>query len=135
MNRINPVYIVALLTILLSLVVYKLDAAKSELEENKASFKTTQELARKLVSLKNVYADQTKIKQSLQRVLNDPSLSSADLDTKFKTASVSINAQGIDLRRLNLLLGKLLNTAYVVESMRLKSVSDTKADLQMEIRW
>lgn len=135
MNRINPVYIVALLTILLSLVVYKLDAAKSELEENKVSFKVTQDLAVKLVSLKDVYADQTKIKQSLQRVLNDPSLSSADLDTKFKTASVSINAQGIDLRRLNLLLGKLLNTAYVVESMKLKSVSDTKADLQMEIRW
>lgn len=135
MNRINPLYIVVLLTILLSLVLYKLSAAKSELEENKASFKTTQELARKLVSLKDVYADQTKIKQSLQRVLNNAALSSAGVTSKFKTSSVSINAQSIDLKTLNLLLGKLLNTAYVVESMKIKSLSDTKADLQMEIRW
>jgi len=135
MNRINPLYIVVLLTILLSLVLYKLSAAKSEGEENKASFKTTQELARKLVSLKDVYADQTKIKQSLQRVLNNASLSSAGVTSKFKTSSVSISAQSIDLKTLNLLLGKLLNTAYVIESMRIKSLSDTKADLQMEIRW
>lgn len=135
MNRINPLYVVVLLTILLALVLYKLDTAKSELEESKASFKTTQELARKLVALKDVYADGRQIKQSLQGILNDPALLSADIETKFKTASVSINAQSIDLKRLNLLLGKLLNAAYAVESMKLKSISETKAELQMEIRW
>jgi len=135
MNRINPIYIVVLLTFVLALVIYKLNTAKSELEENKASFKTTQELARKLVSLKDVYADNAKITQSLQRVLNDASIRSSGIETKFKATSLSINAQSIDLKTLNLLLGKLLNAAYVVESMKLKSISDTKADLQMEIRW
>lgn len=135
MNRINPIYVVVLLVILLSLVIYRLDAGKRELEEHKASFKTTQALALKLVSLKDVYADNIKIKQSLQRVLNDASLKSAGIESKFKTSSVSIDAQSIDLRTLNLFLGKILNAAYVVESMKLKSVSDTKADLQMEIRW
>lgn len=135
MNRINPIYIVVLLTILLSLLIYTLNASKSELKENKESFKTTQALALKLVALKDVYADNIKIKQSLQKVLNDPSLQSAGLESKFKTASLSISAQSIDLRRLNLLLNKLLNAAYVIESMKLKSISDTKAELQMEIRW
>ena len=135
MNRINPVYIVVLLTILLLLLVYKLDSLKHELEENKASFRTTQTLAAKLVSLKDVYADSTKIRQSLQRVLNDASIRSAAIETKFKTSALDIDAQGIDLKTLNLLLGKLLNAAYVVESMKIKRISDTKADLQMEIRW
>ena len=135
MNRINPIYIVVLLTFVLLIVIYRLDASKSELEENKASFKTTQAVALKLVSLKDVYADNAKITQSLQRVLNDASIRSAAIETKFKATSLSINAQSIDLKTLNLLLGKLFNAAYVVESMKLKSVSDTKADLQMEIRW
>ena len=135
MNRINPIYIVILLTIVLLLVIYILGASKSELEENKESFKTTQAVALKLVSLKDVYADQTKIKQSLQRVLNDASIRSAAVDTKFKTTSLSINAQSIDLKTLNLLLSKILNAAYVIESMKIKRVSNTKADLQMEIRW
>jgi len=135
MNRINPIYIVISLMIVLVLFIYKLNVSKSELEENKETFKTTQAVAHKLVSLKDVYADNIKIKQSLQRVLNDASLRSAAVETKFKKTSLSINAQGIDLKTLNLLLGKLLNAAYVVESMKVKSVSDTKADLQMEIRW
>jgi len=135
MNRINPIYIVVLLTILLSLMIYKLGASKSELEENKESFKTTQAIALKLVSLKDVYADNVKIKQSLQRILNDASLRSAGLKTKFKATALSISAQSVDLKTLNLLLNKILNGAYIVESMRIKSVSRTKADLQMEIRW
>jgi hypothetical protein len=135
MNRINPIYIVVLLTILLSLLIYKLGTSKGELEENRESFKTTQEIALKLVSLKDVYADNIKIKQSLQRILNDTSLRSAGLKTKFKTTALSISAQSVDLKTLNLLLNKILNGAYIVESMRIKSVSSTKADLQMEIRW
>lgn len=135
MNRINPIYIVVLLMIVLSLVIYNLGASKSELAENKESFKTTQAIALKLASLKNVYADNIKIKQSLQRVLNDASLRSAGLETKFKRTSLNISAQNIDLKTLNLLLSKILNAAYVVESMKIKSVSDTKADLKMEIRW
>jgi len=135
MNRINPIYIVVLLTILLSLMIYKLGASKSELEENKESFKTTQAIALKLVSLKDVYADNVKIKQSLQRILNDASLRSAGLKTKFKATALSISAQSVDLKTLNLLLNKILNGAYIVESMRIKRVSRTKADLQMEIRW
>jgi hypothetical protein len=135
MNRINPIYIVVLLTILLSLLIYKLGTSKSELEENKESFKTTQAIALNLVSLKDVYADNIKIKQSLQRILNDTSLRSAGLKTKFKTTALSISAQSVDLKTLNLLLNKILNGAYVIESMKIKSVSSTKADLQMEIRW
>lgn len=135
MNRINPIHIVILLTIVLSVVIYQLNLSKSELEENKESFKTTQAVATKLVSLKDVYADQTKIKQSLQRVLNDASIRSAEVDTKFKTTSLSINAHSIDLKTLNLLLSKLLNAAYIIDSMKVKRLSDTKADLQMEIRW
>lgn len=135
MNRINPIHIVSLLTIILFVVIYKLDATKSELEENKESFRATQAIATKLVSLKNVYTDQTKIKLSLQRVLNDPSIRSSKVDAKFKTTSLSINANSIDLKTLNLLLSKLLNTAYIIDSMKVKHVSNTKADLQMEIRW
>jgi len=135
MNRINPIHIVVLLTVILMYVLYSLDVSKRTLEENKAALKTTQTMANKLVSLKNVYADPTKTKQSLQRVLNDGSLRSAGIETAFKKTSVSITAQGIDLQRLNLFLGKLLNSAYVIDSMKVKSVSDTKADLQMELRW
>lgn len=135
MNRINPIHIVALLTVILIFSLYTLQGSKQEMEENKASYKTTQAIAHKLVSLKNVYANQTKNKLSLQRMLTDSSFQSAGVVTKFKKASVSIKANSIDLRTLNLLLGKLLNTAYVIESMKLTRVNESKADLHMEIRW
>lgn len=135
MNRIDPIHIVVLLTIILFVVIYNLDVSKSELEENKKSFKTTQAVATKLVSLKDVYANQTSIRQSLKRVLNDASIRSAGIDTKFKSTSLTIDADSIDLKTLNLLLGKLLNASYIVDSMKVKRISNTKADLQMEIIW
>ena len=96
MNRINPIHIVVLLTIILFITIYTLDSSKRALNENKESFKTTQAIAHKLVSLKDVYADQTKIKQSLQRVLNDSSIRSAEIEIKFKTTSLSMNAKSIN---------------------------------------
>lgn len=135
MNRINPIHIVVLLMITLLVTLYALQSGKRKLEENRAYLKTTQAMAHKLVSLKNVYANQAMTKQSLQRVFNDSSIRSAGIETKFKTSSVHIDARGMDLKQLNLLLSKLLNATYVIDSMKIKSVSDTKADLEMEIRW
>ncbi len=135
MNRINPIHIVVLLTIILIIALYSLASSKRELTENKETFKSTQEVAQRLIALKDVYANKVRIKQSLQRILNDAMIKSSTIATDFKKNSVSIHAENIDLKTLNLLVGKLLNAAYIIESMDIKNTSDSLAELKMEIKW
>lgn len=135
MNRINPIYIAVLLLILLVFLVYKLDATKIELKENEEAYKITKNIALQLTSLKDVYADKQNIKKSLQKILKHPSLKSASLDIKFKKSSFVLGSQSMDISKLNLLVGKLLNATFIIESMNVKRVSDTKVELKMEIKW
>ena len=135
MNRINPIYILVLLFVILLVLFYKLDSAKAELKNNLESYAKTENVAIKLSSLKETYGDKQKIKKSLQKILKHSSLKSAGLNAKFKNSSLVIESKGIDKNNLNFLISKIVNSSFVVSSMKVRRISPSKAELFMEIRW
>jgi len=135
MNRINPIYILILLSVLLLMLIYKLDSTKEQLKDTQIAFASTEKLAIKLSSLKEVYANKQNIKKSLQKILKHSSLKSLSLQTKFKNSSLTIKANNIDKNSLNLLISKLVNNAFVISKMKVRKVSGNSAELSMEIKW
>ena len=135
MNRINPVYVLMLLFVVLLMLMYKLDTTKEQVKDSLVEYKSTEALAVKLSSLKEVYADKVNIKKSLQKILRHSSLKSVSLQTKFKKSSLLLTAKSIDKNSLNLLVSKLVNNSFIINKMKVRKISENSAELSMEIKW
>jgi len=135
MNRINPLYIGAVLIGILLLLVIKLNSAKSNLEDIKSEYKETKQMVSQLTSLRNSYGKKEKIKKSLQRVLNLSSVKSADIKQVSMKNGLSFSSSSMDKKSLDALMGKLLNGTYNIEKFKIKKLSDEKVSFEMEIKW
>lgn len=134
MNRINPLFIVAFIIVVLIMGIFKLDDTKNELKELKESYKEAEALSIELSALKSQYKNKSKIKVSLRNILKNPTLSSS-IKYKFKKSSLLINSKSIDLSTLNFLMSKILNSTYQINTLNIKRLDDKKASFKMEIKW
>lgn len=135
MNQINPLHIGAFLVSLIVFLLFTLSGLKMEMIEEKNLYTTSEKLALKLSSLKDVYAHKEKTKKALNRILSQSSLKSAALNIKHEKSSMRLSSKSIDTKALNSLLGKVLNGSYNVTQLKIKKLSETKASLKMEIKW
>lgn len=135
MNQINPLHVGALLGAVLLFLLFQLSGVKKELEEEKASYLESEKLAIELSSLKEVYADNKKIQDALERLFAQASLSSAELAIKKEKNSIRVSSKSIDSKALSTLMGKILNSSYNIKELQIKRLSETRASLEMEIQW
>lgn len=135
MNQINPLHIGALLLTVLLFMFFKLSSFQKELVEIQAEYKQSNKVATQLSTLDELYANSNKIKSSLERVLRQPSLKSADIKTSITKNSYKISSDSISAVALNSLMGKILNGSYNVTTLSIKRISQEKASLEMEIKW
>jgi hypothetical protein len=132
MNRINPLYILILLVMLLGFFSIKLMHAKVELTNAQKSYEETLVLVDSLTSLKNIYENKKANKASLERILLGTSV---DLEEQIKKNSILLQAQAIDYTNINRLVSKLLNSSFEISILEIRKQSDEKAKLAMEIKW
>ncbi|MDF1883052.1 hypothetical protein JHD49_03785 [Sulfurimonas sp. SAG-AH-194-C21] len=135
MNQINPLHIGAFLVALIAFLFFKLHGVKEELIQANSSYKTSEKLAVEVSSLKSVYAIKKKTQKAIDRVLTNGSLKEVDLDIKRNKQSIKINSKSIATKALNFLMGKILNSSYKITKLKIKSLSNEKASLEMEIQW
>jgi hypothetical protein len=135
MNRVNPLYVGALLLVILMLSVYLLNSSKNSLAEVKKEYKEIQKLAIELDGLKKAYADEKSSEINIKRLLAQNVLKSASIEAEYKKSGVKIYSKSIDKKALDLLMGKLLNSTYDIRAMKIKRLSDEKASLELEIKW
>lgn len=132
MNRVNPLYILLLLVMLLGFFSVKLSHAKDELTHAQQNYKETVSLVNELDSLKNIYENKQENKAALERIVIG---SKAELEQEQKENSVIFHAQAIDYNTLNRLVGKLLNGSFEINSMEIRKQNEKSAKLSMEIKW
>ena len=135
MNRINPLHIGAVLVVLVLFFAFKLSASKEELLLAQAEYKETSLALGELSSLSSAYMGKDEVKKSLQRILMQPSLKSANIEQSIKANSLLLRSSSMDKDALNSIMGKLLNGAYDIGSFEIKKLSDNKASFEMEIKW
>ena len=135
MNQVNPLQIGTLLAVVIAFLFFKLHGVKSELVEATQSYKMSEKLAVEVSSLKAVYANTKKTKNALNRILAQGSLRAAALDVKRNKKNIKISSKSIETKALNSLMGKILNGSYKITNLKIKRLSETKASLEMEIKW
>lgn len=135
MNQINPLHIGALLVALLAFLFFTLSGIKSDLVEEKNLYLESEKLAVELSALKDVYADKKGTQKSIERLLLQKSLKSADLKVKKDKKSIYISSKSMDAKALNSLMSKILNGSYNLTELKIKKLSETKVSLDMEIKW
>ena len=134
-NRIDPLFIVLFLFIILVLSVFKLSSTKDELNVIATDYKDTQKLVTKISGLKSTYADRNSIKKSLSRILKLSLIHSAKIIQNTKKNSVILSSKSIDKQALNLLMGKLLNGVYQINSFKIKKLDEFRVSFEIEIKW
>ena len=134
-NRIDPLYIVIFLSIVLVLSIFQLSSVKDELNVITTDYKNTQKLVSKLGGLKSTYADKSSIKKSLSRILKLSLIRSAKIIQNTKKNSVILSSKSIDKKALNLLMGKLLNGVYQINSFKIKKLNEFNVSFEIEIKW
>jgi len=135
MNRINPIHIAILLVVILAFIIMKLHDAKEELAQNKESYQKTLVLADKIKGLQSSYFNKIKIQKSLERLLRQSSLRSANITKKVTNSGILLTSESMDIKALNLLMGKILNGAYNISNLKIKRLNNEKASLKLEIKW
>ena len=135
MNRINPLHIGALLVVILFYMIFELADAKSALLEAKANFNSTSKLAVELHELQRVYHNKSKTKRAILRILDASILRDAQIKKRIKNSSITITAASINKKVLNYLMGKILNNSFVIQSIKIKKLSDKKSELEVKILW
>lgn len=132
MSRINPLYILLFLVILLGFFSMKLSHAKDELSHAQQNYKETLFLVNELSSLKNIYENKQANRALLNRILMG---SKAKLEQQKRQDSIVFHAETIDYNTLNSLVGKLLNGSFEVKTLDIKKQNEESAKLWMEIKW
>lgn len=135
MKRINPLHVGVILILLLVFFTLKLSTLQESLKNEKKAYQTTVKIATKLQGLKAVYADKYGIKKSLNRVLYQRVLKSANIEKKLNAKGVVLSAKSITLRELNFFMGKILNGSYRITLLKIKRISKDRASLKLEIQW
>lgn len=135
MNQVNPLHIGALLLTVLLFLFFKLNTFKEELLDAKLQYQESKKVAVKLNALEDVYGDQKKIRSSIERILRQPSLKSANVVKKITKDSIKISAKSMNADALNSLMGKVLNGSYNISLLEIKKLGDDTASLEMEIKW
>ncbi|NCO01546.1 MAG: hypothetical protein GW906_06930 [Epsilonproteobacteria bacterium] len=135
MNRINPLHVAALLIMLLLFFMFKLSGAKEELSQTKALYQETLSVSTELKALNESYSDKERIRKSMNLLLSHASLKSANITQKVQSSNMFLSSASLDSTALNFLLGKVLNGAYNISSLKIKRLSEKSASLEMEIKW
>ncbi len=135
MNRINPLYLGLLVLVVLALSVFKLNSAKSELQEAKASYDKTAQLAVELSELKKLYANQKNMQMKLKRILAQGVLRNGGVVASYKKSRAKISAESLDKKTLDFLMAKILNASFNIDSFEIRKLSGNKASFKMEIKW
>ncbi len=135
MNQLSPLHVGALLVVVLLYLFYTLQNTKDELQEEKALYMQSEKLALELYSLKESYADGKKTQSALERLFAQSSLKAAAFEVQKEKKFMKISAKSVDLKSLNTVMSKLLNSSYNITQMQIKKLSETKASFEMEIAW
>ncbi|WP_434636251.1 hypothetical protein MLC35_06515 [Sulfurimonas sp. NW7] len=135
MNRLNPLYVGIFLLLLLLFFVLKLIDAKKELHQEKILYEKTLKVSLDTSALKKAFANKEKEKKEILHILSNPVLKSSKIKKEITNSGIYISSQNMDIKALNFLMGKILNTTFNITMLKIKRISESKSTLEVKIKW
>ncbi len=130
MRSINPLYLLALLTVLVLFVGYESMRSKEELRMSIAEYERTKELTHKLLALKKAY-DGSKSKKLAGMLKKEKRFKAVKLQQS--ASALQMRAKRVSVAVLNALLAKVLNDNYRITRFELKRLGSKYVSFTLEI--
>lgn len=128
MNRINPVYVLIGLFIIAFLSFVMVSSKKSEFERETQSLFTFKQKAKVYSDLSENWNNADKIKDTLNKVLNNSKFKQLNISRVDKDNSIKIKFSTKDPRIVDSFVNKILN-----EKLQIKRLDVTLFDVSLEI--
>jgi len=133
MNKINPLYFVLLLLILLFFVVYKNYKIQDKISNSVQAITIFEQKADYISKLKKHWRDKKVIKRKVNSILKSPQLKGIKIDKEEKRNSIKISANELNAKKTRALFAKFFNAPLIIKSFDVKRYSDTNVSVSLEI--
>ena len=120
MNRINPLYILALFLVLSLYSFTVVKAKEQEFVVHNGEFNQFLLKAKEYKSLKSNNIDKNKVIKTINRITTDSRFKKAKISTSKSKKSISLKIQTDDFRLLNKFVNAVLNKKLTISKMEIK---------------
>ncbi len=111
MNKINPLYLLLLFTVITFVSFFTLELNKNEVKKSFASLNSFSKTANEYSLIKNVWLNKNKIKRDINALLR--SLTSEKITKTELVDSIKIKMESKNEKKLSAFLNKLLNANFL----------------------
>lgn len=134
MNKINPLYIIALLLFLLLLLVYKNSTMQTKLQTVEINNKNSLKEAKEIASLKRSFKSENRNKTALNSILNHPQLKRYNAQKEVSKSRMSIKLENIDKKAFDTLSSKIFNSTLKIDSFIFERINENNITVEAEVR-
>jgi len=133
MNKINPLYIVALLLFLLIIVVYKNSSMQEKMQYQQTMNKQTLQEAKELASLKKAFKSEGRNRAMFESILNHPHLKKFNVEKDVAKGRYEIKYENLNKQAFDALSSKLFNSTLKIDSFTFNRLNDNNISVKAGI--
>lgn|GEM_PF-5327140 len=133
MKQIRLSYLIPILALLLSLLLWKIFSYDKALDRQRASLKTLEEKALEYSALKKRWKNPAKSKKFIDSVVGSPKLKSARIETKMERNLYLIKFASLNARQLDYLVNTLMNSFLKIESLHIERSGNKSCKANLKV--
>jgi len=121
MNRINPLYLLALFCMLTAYSFSLLQEKKQDFLSHNEAFNQLSHKAKEYKSLKKNNINKNAVIKTINQITTDSRFKKAKINTKKSTKSISLKIQTQDFKLLNRFVNRVLNEKLTILKLEIKT--------------
>ena len=134
-NRINPLYVIALFLIIILFMLFKLQTLHHQIVDATNEYQTDFKVAKELKLYKNIYKDKRDVISKLNRILNNKILKNLKINRRITSSKFIIDIDSLKKKELDYLMKKIINQFFIITFLNIKKKDNNYASLKVKITW
>jgi len=133
MSKINPLYILALLGLIFSLIVYSNIRLERQIIETQLLNGELETSGKQIKNLKRNWDNKEQMSAKINTIFADPQLTKKVVDKNIKGDTYKISLSGLNDKETDILMDKLLNGFITINLLSIKAENDANVSVVMEL--
>jgi len=135
MSRINPLYVVALLALLLLIVIYQHQKLERTITQKEHQLLLLQNKAKEIETLRRYWGDSKLQKRRVASLLSSPLLKRFIKNVERGSSRLKLFLHNVDAKSADQIMNKLLNSFVKVHLVKITKQDKTKIAMEVELQY
>ena len=135
MSRINPLYVVALLALLLLIVIYQHQKLERTITQKEHQLLLLQNKAKEIATLRRYWGDSKLQKRRIASLLGSPLLKRFIKNVERGSSRLKLFLHNVDAKSADQIMNKLLNSFVKVHLVKITKQDKTKIAMEVELQY